>query len=124
MSGRRRNVTRSMPSDAKTAAALADIHEHIVLARRWTDSLNFQAFAEDRLVFYAVTRCLEIISEASRRIGDDIRSRYPDVPWMAIRDAGNVYRHQYDDVLERRIFDTVRNSLDTLERAVTIELAN
>ena len=30
---------------------------------------------------YAIIRALEIISEASRRLSDDLKARYPDIPW-------------------------------------------
>jgi uncharacterized protein with HEPN domain len=50
-------------------------------------------FAQDRMRFHAVTRYLEIISEASRRLPVDLRHRHPHSPWRDIRDAGNIYRH-------------------------------
>ena len=31
--------------------------------------------------YYAVTRCLEIISEASRRLPDEMKARYPAIAW-------------------------------------------
>jgi uncharacterized protein with HEPN domain len=47
-----------------------------------------------------VTRCLEIISEAARRLPSALRDRHPELPWRAIMGIGNVYRHDYDDVAE------------------------
>jgi uncharacterized protein with HEPN domain len=40
-----------------------------------------------------VTRCLEIISEASRRLPESLKARHPEIPWKQIAGAGNVYRH-------------------------------
>lgn len=110
-----------MPSDP--GAALADIDEHIQLARQWCAPHSFASFKEDRKTFYAVTRCLSIISEAVRRLPPAILQRHPDLPWRQIRDAGNVYRHQYDDVLEKDVWDTVQYHLDALERFVEAETA-
>lgn len=109
-----------MPSDAKVV--LGDIAENILLAKRWTDGLSVDAFSEDRKTFYAVTRCLEIISEASRRLPDGLKQRGVNVPWSDIRDAGNVYRHQYDQVQERRVYTTVTRYLGELETFVLQEL--
>jgi uncharacterized protein with HEPN domain len=36
--------------------------------------------------------------------------------------SGNVYRHDYDDVAEQLVWQTVRNSLRILIDAVNIEL--
>ena len=108
-----------MPSDP--SVALADIGEHIHLARHWCAEHSFASFKEDRKTFYAVTRCLAIISEAVKRLPPSMLQRHPELPWRAIRDAGNVYRHQYDDVLEKDVWDTVRYHLGALERFVEAE---
>lgn len=111
-----------MPSE-RVAKALLDIKDNIVLARGWTAEISPAAFGEERIVFYAVTRCLEIISEASRRLPADLRHRHPHIPWRDIGDAGNVYRHAYDGVQERIVLETVRGALPHLEAAIDEEIA-
>ena len=56
-----------MHSDTATAA-LRDIAHHIELAGQYRD---------DPRTVYAVTRCLEIISEASRSLPDELNARDP-----------------------------------------------
>jgi uncharacterized protein with HEPN domain len=109
-----------MPSE-QALKALLDIKDNAVLARSWSEGLSLSEFAEDRMVFYAVTRCLEIISEASRRLPPDVRHR--NIPWRDIADAGNIYRHAYDGVQERIVLETVRRSLPELELIVDAEIA-
>ena len=48
--------------------------------------------------FYAVTRRLEIISEASRRLPEDLKARHSSILWKEMAGAGNVYRHGYESV--------------------------
>ena len=67
-----------MPSDAATAA-LRDIAYHIDLAVRFAAGFDYEAFRADLCTVYAVTRCLEIISEASRRLPDDLKARHPSI---------------------------------------------
>lgn len=55
-----------MPS-SRSRQALLDIRDNIRLARQFTEGLSFERFCGDKRTVYAVTRCLEIISEASRR---------------------------------------------------------
>ncbi len=76
------------------------------------------------MAVYAVTHCLEIISEASRRLPDDMKQRHPDVPGTSIAGAGNVYRHDYEDVASAFVWKTVRSELDGITRAVEAELTN
>ncbi|WP_047310002.1 MULTISPECIES: HepT-like ribonuclease domain-containing protein [Rhodopseudomonas] len=72
---------------------------------------------------YAVTRCLEIISEASRRVSDDVRQRQSSVPRKQIAGSGNVSRHDYEDVAAQMIWDTIHRGLPALKAAVAEELA-
>src|SRR5690242_7119740 len=88
-----------MPS--KTGKAhrwLSDIRHHIVMAESFVAGIEYDAFKDDNLRVYAVTRCLEIISEASRRLPDTLKARHPSIPWRKMAAAGNIYRHQYEDV--------------------------
>lgn len=111
-----------MPFD-RTAGALQDILRHIDLARIFLADTTPEQFDQDTVRVYAVTRCLEIISEASRRLPDALKSRHPDIPWREIAGAGNVYRHNYEDVVPRRVWETVWSALPALRAVVEIELA-
>ena len=112
-----------MPS-RDTSRIVATIAYNIELAHRFIDGLSFEAFETDERAVYAVTRCLEIISEASRRLPIDLKSRHPIVPWEKIAGAGNVYRHDYEDILARIIWDTVRDHLGVLAEAMRVEMSN
>jgi uncharacterized protein with HEPN domain len=59
-----------MPSDT-ASAALRDIAHHSDLAVHFTTGFDYEAFVADPRTVYAVTRCVRIISEASRRLPDD-----------------------------------------------------
>lgn len=102
--------------------ALYDIRDNILFAREFIGQMSFAAFKDSRLHVYAVTRALEIISEASRRLPDAFRARHPDHPWRAIRDAGNIYRHRYDNVAESAIWNTVTSALTPLLELVVSEI--
>jgi uncharacterized protein with HEPN domain len=92
-------------------AALRDIAHHIELATGFVADMSFEAFRDDLCTFYAVTRCLEIISEASRRLPDDLKARHPAIAWREMAGAGNVYRHDYEDVAASFVWATVHNHL-------------
>lgn len=42
-----------------------------------------------------VERNLEVISEASRRLPDDLKATQSHVDWRVLADLGNVLRHAY-----------------------------
>jgi uncharacterized protein with HEPN domain len=55
-----------MPSES-AVEPLVDIRESIALAFSFIGQMTVEQFLADRRTVYAVTRCPEIISEASRR---------------------------------------------------------
>jgi uncharacterized protein with HEPN domain len=80
----------SMLSD-KDAATLREMLHHIELAERFVQGRSFESLRDDLMPLYAATRCLEIISEASRRLSDDLKERHPRTPWREMTAAGNFY---------------------------------
>lgn len=66
-------------------------------------------------------RALEIISEASRRLPDELFRRHPEIDWADVAAAGNVYRHEYEAVDETLIWYTIRHGLAALRSVASEE---
>jgi len=104
------------------AAALRDILHNIELAERFVAGMEWDAFRDDTRTLYAVIRCLEVISEASRRLPEDLKARHVAIPWKNIAGAGNIYRHEYEEVVAELVWDTVQLALPPLREAISCEL--
>jgi len=91
--------------------AITGVHEAIAEA-------DFAAYVSRRPLRRAVEREIEIISEASRRIPDELKMLEPGVPWREIAGIGNVLRHDYRVVADRIVWNVVEQHLDPLEAAV------
>ena len=75
---------RSAKRDAVYAFLIArgthpDIRDNAKLAQEFAAGFSAEEFKTDRRTFYAVTRCLEIISEAALRDG------HPELTWRAMK---------------------------------------
>jgi len=113
---------RSRSSEA-TRRWLNDIQHHIAMAQGFIAGMNYETFKDDNLHLYAVTRCLEIISEASRRLPQALKDRHPSIEWREMAAAGNIYRHEYEDVAASRVWRTLTVNLPLLHDVVVQELA-
>jgi uncharacterized protein with HEPN domain len=114
---------RSNQPAKSPSGPLLDMSKNLRLAQEFVGDRDYQAFHDDPRTLYAVIRCLEIVSEASRRLPDALKARHPEIPWRDIAAAGNIYRHQYEDVLEQRVWQTLQHHLLPLLRAVEDELS-
>ncbi len=112
-----------MPSDHGAIRRwLIDIQHHIRLAQGFVAGIDYEAFKHDNMRLYAVTRCLEIISEASRRLPDELKARHASIEWRDMAAAGNIYRHEYEDVAARHVWRTLTVSLPLLLTVIEQEL--
>jgi uncharacterized protein with HEPN domain len=110
-----------MPS-SDPAQRLREIVENIDAIREFTARMDRDDFAGDRKTIYAVTRALEIVSEASRRLPAEIKARRSEVDWAAIAAAGNVYLHEHEGVDVNLIWHTVQHELRELRNVAATEL--
>jgi len=78
--------------------------------------MSFQDFLKDIRTRDAVVRNLEVLGEAAMRIPDDIRERYPEIPWAQIVGFRNRLIHGYFLVDYGIIWEIVQNELSPLRR--------
>ena len=114
-----------MPSERAKRSPLQrieDILENIDRIREFTVGYDFAGFVTDTRTLYAVTRALEIISEATRHLPSEIKARSPHIDWRGIATVGNVYRHSYDIVDNTLVWDVVQGDLEPLRAAMIVEI--
>jgi uncharacterized protein with HEPN domain len=63
---------------------LKDILEAMEAIEKFVKNMNFDEFRNNDLVSSAVIRKFEIIGEATRNIPQEIRKKYPDIPWRTM----------------------------------------
>ena len=68
----------------------------------------------DRMFELAMVRLLEVLGEAARRVPEEFRARYPNVPWRQTTDLRNVMIHDYDIVDFDASWDVVQTHLPPL----------
>lgn len=85
--------------------------------------MDYHAFHDDLRATYAVTRCLELISEASRRLPDELKARNPSIACQDMAAAGKVYRRESEDVAAQAVWDTLRLHLPPLQQVIDRELS-
>lgn len=84
---------------------------------------TLESFAASPDLVAAVERYLERLSEASRHIPQALKAKHPEIDWRGVADIGNVLRHAYDQVSDRRVWETVTADLPPLKAAIEAMIA-
>ncbi|OIN85775.1 MAG: hypothetical protein AUJ12_08200 [Alphaproteobacteria bacterium CG1_02_46_17] len=90
------------------------MNEAIQRIQDYTGNMSCSVFVESRMVRDAVERNFEIIGEATAKIPQDIQDKYSNIPWHKMKAMRNFIIHQYDEVEEVALWNTIQKDLPPL----------
>ncbi|MCL4321570.1 MAG: DUF86 domain-containing protein [Deltaproteobacteria bacterium] len=93
---------------------LDDIVKYIEKAEKYTSNISYEDFLRDDKTINAVIRCIEVLGEASNKIPDEIKNKYP-IPWRDITNMRNRIIHGYFDVDNEEVWIAVRKDMKELK---------
>lgn len=101
---------------------LLDILELIERIERQTGGLSREHFLADMDAQDATAYRLLAIGEAAKYLDDEIKSRYPHIPWRQILGLRNILAHEYFVRESEIIWETVKRGLPELVAVCRAEL--
>ena len=81
----------------------------------FTKDMSFDTFAQDKKTINAVIRSLEILGEATKRIQNSVRQKYPDIPWNKMAGMRDVLIHDYMGVDLKTVWKVTQERLPELK---------
>jgi uncharacterized protein with HEPN domain len=97
---------------------LEDILQSVNHIDEFLAGLSLEEYQKDRKTRAAVERELQIITEAAIRLGDEAETLCPGPDWKGFRGMGNILRHQYHQVNDEIVWNTVKDELPPMRDAV------
>ena len=102
---------------------LQDMLDAIEAIEKYAAGKTFDDYGREGILRHAIERNVEIVSEASRHVPDQLKAPHSEISWRSIADIGNVFRHGYDRVNDRRVWRIVTAELQPLKVAVLAMIA-
>ena len=99
----------------KVGDYIEDIIEAMTNAMEFTKDMSYDEFVKDTKTVYAVIRAIEIIGEAVKNISEEIRKKYPDIPWRSVAGMRDKVIHAYFGVKTERIWEVVKRDIPGLK---------
>jgi len=94
---------------------IKDILDNMENAERFVEGMTRQEFSKDTKTAYAVTRCIEIIGEATKNVPAATRRKYPDIPWKQMAGMRDKVIHFYFGVNFERVWLVVKKDIPELK---------
>lgn len=80
--------------------------------------VSFDQYRDSFTLRRAAERAVQIVSEAAKALPSELTARYPDAPWAAIVGIGNVLRHEYQHIDDRRLWEILTVHLPQLRPVI------
>ena len=93
------------------ALYIKDILENMRDAEEFVQGMSYAQFAADKRTFNAVVRSLEVVGEAAKNIPEEIRMKYPGVPWREMAGMRDKVIHFYFGVDREAVWIAVKERI-------------
>ena len=101
---------------------LEDMLEAVQSIEEYSTNLSFDVYDADKKTKDAVVRNFEILGEAATHITDEVRVRFPDIPWNRVIGLRNIIIHRYFGVDHAMVWFIIKEQLPSLKTHIEAAL--
>lgn len=99
-------------------ARLSHILESAGLISEWLARVDKEHFFADIMLQEAVIRRLEVIGEGAKNISQQLKKKYPNVPWKVMAGMRDILIHEYFGVDLEEVWNTATKDIPELKQQI------
>ena len=82
------------------------------------DGKTLSDLYNDKILFYAVVKNIEIVGEAANNVTKELQSQHPEVQWKDVISMRHVLVHDYYNIDARTAWQTAQDNLPQLKKQI------
>ena len=96
--------------------------EHILIAignvQKFLEGKTFEDLCQDKILFYAVVKNIEIVGEAANNLTKEMQVQHPEVQWKDVISMRHVLVHDHYSIDARTAWQTAQENLPQLKEQI------
>jgi uncharacterized protein with HEPN domain len=97
---------------------LGHIRDEAEFLRSAISGVSAEEFARNAVLKRACVRAIEVIGEATQKVPETFRAKYPDVEWKKMAGMRDILIHEYFGVDYSVVYDVAFNKATVLSRQI------
>ena len=97
---------------------LNDILDAVNDIKSFINGQTYETFIKDNMRRNAVVRSLEVIGEATKNLPEEVREKYPEIPWNRMAGMRDKLIHGYFGVDYESIWSLITERVSSIEEPI------
>ena len=98
---------------------IKDALEAMEAIENFVEGMTFDELTQDDKTSSAVIRKFEIIGEATKHFPEQLKEKYPEVPWKNMAGMRDRLIHAYFGIDYQLVWDTIKNEIPKIKEIFT-----
>ena len=90
----------------------------------FTEGKSLEDIDNDKILFFALVKNIEIIGEASLKLTKSFCEQHPETPWESIMKMRHVLVHDYYQISSKEIWKVIKEDLGPLRSQIANYIAS